>query len=117
MIEDWYRGLSEEGQDIFDALLKANQKAGPPTEWTGCKFLHGESKKEGIWEWFFFADDCQQRLLGIFGEKRKEAIFLIGCYHKNGNYTPANSLKTAIKRAKKVRQGAKVYERQVRSDI
>jgi hypothetical protein len=117
-IESWYQGLSEAGQDMFDALLKLNQKAERPNDWNGCKMLQGECKEEGIWEWTFFADGCQQRLLGIFGWNRKEAIFLIGCYHKQKVYNPPKCLETAIRRAKEVRQRrAKVYERQVRSNI
>jgi hypothetical protein len=117
-IEDWYQGLSEEGQDIFQTLLKTNSKAVIPNQWTGCKMLQGKCKKEGIWEWRFFADYCQQRLLGIFGEGRKTAIFLIGCFHKQDIYTPPECLDSAIKRAREVRDGsAKLNERKVRSDF
>ena len=116
-IEEWYQGLGE-GQDTFDSILKAHQKADSPTQWNGCKMLKGECKEQGIWEWRFFVNGRQQRLLGIFGEKRKEAIFLIGCYHKQQRYMPPDCLQTAIRRAKAVRERtAELHERQVKSDI
>ena len=43
--------------------------------------LQGQCKQEGIWEWRFFADECQQRMLGIFGSNSREGICLIGCSH------------------------------------
>jgi hypothetical protein len=117
-IESWYLGLSEEGRDVLDAMLKANSKADTPQQWTGCKMLQGEPKEPGIWEWRFFADDRQQRLLGIFGERRKTAIFLIGCSHKQGVYQPAECMDTAIRRAKEVRNGRTgLGRREVRSNI
>jgi phage-related protein len=100
-IEEWLQGLSLEGKELFKQVLKTNAKADLPQEW-GMKPMKGELKKQGIWEWRFFADRRQQRVLGVFGYKRKEAIFLIACYHKQGNYTPTKSLDTAVKRAKEV---------------
>jgi len=117
-IEKWYSGLLEDGQDTFNALLKLNSKATVPRQWNGCKMLKGEPKKEGIWEWTFFADDRQQRLLGIFGDERKRAIFLIGCSHKQNIYTPPDCINTAIRRAREVRDGkARLTQRKVRSDF
>lgn len=116
-IEDWYQGLSEYGQDSFNNLLKANRKADRPDQWLGCEMMEGECKKHAIWEWRFRADDRQQRV-GIFGKNRKEAIFLIGCTHKQRVYTPQDCLPTAIKRAKECEAGrARTHERQVRQDI
>ncbi len=116
-IENWYQRLSE-GQDTFQALLKVNSKATIPIQWTGCKMLQGKYTNERLWEWRFLADGCQQRLLGMFGEERGTAIFLIGCSHKQTIYTPHDCLDTAIKRAREVRDGrAKLNKRAVRSDL
>lgn len=117
VIEPWYQGLSESGQDIFDALLKQNAKTPLPINWGCSKVLQGEHKKEGIWEWRFLADDRQQRLLGIFGTKRREAIFLIGCFHKGKVYTPPRCLEIALKRAREVRNGANVDERTIEPNL
>jgi hypothetical protein len=117
-IAEWYQALSEDGQDIFESLLKANGNADLPTNWVGCKMLQADCKAEKIWEWRFIADGRQQRVLGIFGQGRKEAVFLVGCTHKDNVYDPRDSLKTAIKRAKDVRQRkARLDEREIRSDI
>jgi hypothetical protein len=116
-IESWYQALSEEEQDTFDALLKPNQKIELPINWGGMKVMQGECKKEAIWEWRFRADGPQQRILGVFGEKRKHAVFLIGCYHKQEIYKPPDCLTTAIKRAKRGREGTThVIERTIESD-
>jgi hypothetical protein len=115
-IEDWYQALSEEEQDTFDALLKQNQKVELPINWGGMKMMQGDCKEERIWEWRFRADGPPQRILGIFGDERKHAIFLIGCYHKQKVYKPPECLTTAIRRAKKIREGvANVIERKIAS--
>jgi hypothetical protein len=118
-IEDWYQGLSEDdGQNIFDSIIKGNKKADNPTQWHDCKMLQGKAKEHGIWEWRFFADGKQQRLLGIFGRERKQAIFLIGCTHKQRVYDPPECIDTAIRKAKDVRAGrASTSERQITEDI
>jgi hypothetical protein len=117
-IESWYSLLSEDEQETLEDLLKWNSKVDLPTDWLGCKMLRGEAKTERIWEWRFHPAGTQQRLLGTFGANRKEAIFLIGCNHKQNVYQPANCLNTAVKRAREVREGkVKLNERQVRTDL
>jgi len=118
-IEDWYRSLSEEGHSQFDALLKVNQKTDLPIHWIGFrKFLEGELKRERIWELEFQADKRQYRLLGKFGGIRKQAIILIGCYHKGKVYTPADALEQAYKRARLLAEGrAMTCGRAIREDI
>lgn len=116
-VNHWYEALSEGAQDIFDLILKQNAKTPLPIHWGNSKALQGEYKQERIWEWRFFADDCQQRVLGIFGDKRKEAIFLIGCSHKDDVYTPPKCLDIALSRAKEYRKGAKVEERTIEENL
>jgi hypothetical protein len=116
VIEPWHEGLTEAGQDTLSTLLKHNRKTGLPIHWIGIKFLQGKQKEEGIWELRFF-DDRQQRLLGIFGSQRRQAIFLIGCSHKGKVYVPSECLETAVKRAKSARQGAQLYERAVEENL
>lgn len=80
--------------------------------------LTGEGKEEQIWEWRFHPSGVQQRLLGIFGSKRREAVFLVGCNHKQRVYQLRDCIKNAVKRAKEVRLNkAKLNERQVPKDI
>lgn len=114
-IEDWYNGLSEHGQDLIDGLLKANHKIENPINWMGFrKYLKGEPK--GIWELGFYADDRQYRLLGIFSGEKK-AVFLMGCYHKGGNYTPFDAMYMALKRKNLFTRGeCTLHERPVKFD-
>jgi hypothetical protein len=117
-IDAWYKGLSEGEQDTLQSLLKTNGKAETTQGWTGCKMLQGEGKEEKVWEWRFNSDRVQQRLLGIFGDKRQEAIFLIGCNHKQGIYKPRDCIKTAAKRARQVRERmVTLNARKIRTDI
>ena len=105
-IQRWYQNeLSDTGRFLFDGLLKDNAKIALPIHWIGFKrFLHGKYRKERIWEWQFFADGRQYRVLGIFGDVRQETILLIGCYHKGAVYTPPDALDIAYRRARAFRE-------------
>jgi hypothetical protein len=118
LVEEWYqKELSEEGKFAFDALLKNHQKIESCLNWVGFKYLQGKLKEEGIWQLDFRADNRQYRLLGAFGNLRKTAVLILGCYHKGDNYTPRDALGTAVKRAKAWREGrATISERKIKSD-
>jgi hypothetical protein len=117
VIEEWYQGLSEDAQFTFDALLKNQQKVESVLGWTGFKYLQGKPKEERIWQLDFIADKRQYRLLGVFGQARRNAVMLLGCYHKGPVYTPQDSLEMARKRAKALREGkAATHERKIKSD-
>ena len=118
VIDDWYADLSEAAQFTFNSLLKNHRKIDSILNWTGFKFLKGKPKEERVWQLDFIADKRQYRLLGVFGDGRKRAVLLLGCYHKGDNYTPQDALETARKRAKAVREGkARVRERSFKSDF
>lgn len=114
-IEDWYNSLGDYGQQIFNSLLKNNSKIDIPIKWTGLKFLKGDMS--GIWELRFTCDRVEQRLLGMF-DGAKRAVFLMGCYHKGGNYTPPDALQTTLKRRASWEKGdcIKSNERQITTD-
>jgi hypothetical protein len=117
-VEDWYNGLSDGGKFQFDGLLKLLCKTEDHLQWIGFKYLKGEPKKERVWQLDFIADRRQYRVLGIFGAVRKQAVLLLGCYHKGNVYTPPDALSTAVKRAKRIRENkAGTRERTIRSDI
>ena len=119
-IEDWYLSkLSEEAKFRFDALLKVNRKTDSHLNWVGFKrFLKGKLKREKIWELEFYADKRQYRILGKFGEKRKQIILLIGCYHKGSVYDPSDALDQAYKRARMLAEGEAVLcEREIKDDL
>jgi phage-related protein len=117
-LEEWYEELSEEGRFTFDALLKNTQKIESLLNWNGFKYLKGKPQEERLWQLDFIADKKQYRLLGVFGDVRKRAVLILGCFHKGTVYTPQNALETACKRAKALREGrAGTRERKIRTDI
>lgn len=118
-IQVWYTGLSLEAQLQFDALLKGCSKTEKHQDWVGFRhYLQGVAKAERVWELGFVADRRQYRILGIFGDERKHAVLLVGCYHKGSNYTPSNAIETARKRAKgfKEEKGG-LRERKIETDF
>jgi len=104
---------------MVDALLKNNHKIEIPKHWIGTRgFLRGKYREERIWELGFQADQRQYRILSVFGEERKQAILLVGCYHKQQVYTPTDALNLALKRSKALSKGeAGRYERKIKKDI
>ena len=116
-IQDWYDGLSDRAQQLVNNILKTNQKIENHLNWMGWrKYLKGgQMKGQGIWE-LGFSDDRAYRLLGIF-DGQKRAIFVMGCYHKGGNYTPTDALSTALDRKNlHLRRECKLYERKIDTD-
>ena len=117
-VEDWYKGLSDAAKAQLDSLLKLLSKTQNHLQWIGFKYLKGEPKKERVWQLDFIADRRQYRVLGVFGTTRRQAILLLGCYHKGPVYTPPEALETATKRAKKLRESkAETRDRKIDPDI
>jgi hypothetical protein len=118
-IEDWYiNDLSDGGRFAFDALLKNTAKIESHLQWGGFKFLKGDPKKYHIWQLDFIADGRQYRALGVFGSLRRQAVLLMGCYHKGKVYTPPNAIDTACKRARKLdHKKAGPRERKIKIDL
>lgn len=118
-IQEWYQGdLLVEGRYAFDALLKNTAKISNHLQWGNkFKYLKGEARKERIWQLDFVADKRQYRLLGIFRPQR-QAVLLIGCYHKGKVYAPPDAIELASKRASALREGrASISERSIRYDL
>lgn len=116
-IKDWVTGLSEDGENIFWSMLKINRRVQNPIHWTQLRYLKGEAKKHRLWELRFKADGKAYRVIGFFGQKRKTAILLIGCFHKQNVYDPPDAINTAIIRKRSLEQGeATAIERKVPTD-
>ena len=119
-IQKWYDSeLSDEAQFMFDNVLKNCQKIKDPSKWQDSRgYLKGECDGHKIWELGFKCDSKQYRIFGVFSaEKRKQAILLVGCYHKQKRYTPDNALATALKRKKALEEGrANTIERKISAD-
>jgi len=118
-IEAWVQGLSDEAREKLNSLLKTNRKVQNFVSWVGFKrFMRGELKNEKIFELEFYVDKRAYRLLMVSGEKRKHAVILIGCYHKQKVYEPPDALNTAYKRAKVLKGGkATTHERKIEEDF
>jgi hypothetical protein len=118
-IEAWVQELSDEAREKLNSLLKINRKVQNFVNWVGFKrFMRGELKKEKIFELEFYADKRAYRLLMMSGEKRKHAIILIGCYHKQKVYKPHDALNTAHKHAKALKAGkATTHERKIEENF
>jgi hypothetical protein len=116
-IEDWYQvELSDAGKFQFDALLKNMATTENHQHWSGFKYLQGEPRKEHVWQVAFKADGKQYRIAGIFDGPR-QAVLLVGYFHKQKSYSPPGALDTAIRRAKAVREKrVGKRERQIRFD-
>jgi hypothetical protein len=114
-MDDWFRELSEEAQFVLIDRLKDAEKTHEMTDWLCFKrYMHGKLKKYRIWELYFAGDKRQYRILGVTGSERKQAIFLVGCYHKDGVYAPPGALKMAYKGAKDLAEKkATIYERKI----
>lgn len=120
-MDDWFlHDLSEEAQFAFRDALKDAQKIDSPTNWLCFKrHLGGKFRKYKMWElWFSCGDNREYRVLGVFGRERKQAILLMGCYHKGRVYTPAEALETAFQRARDLEQErVTIYERTIPTDL
>jgi phage-related protein len=109
MIEQWrLRDLSDEGRLIFDKLIKNIRKTENHLNWLGFRrFI--KLHKDGVWELEFSCDGRKYRVLGDFwGEK--QAVLLIGCYHKGGNYTPTDAINQAFERKGLLKNGTASHE-------
>jgi Gp49-like protein DUF891 len=116
-IEDWYvNDLLDGGRFGFDNLLKDSSKIKSELQWSGFKYPP-DLRKEKIWQLAFTADSKQYRVLGVFRPGR-QAVLLIGCYHKGKVYTPPNALDTVLKRAKFLREGkVSTRERKIKFNL
>ena len=117
-IRNWHDRLSLEAKDKLNALLKDNAKIENTRNWGGFKHMQGALKEQKIWQLSISDSGGQVRLLGITGSKRKHAIFLIGCFHKEKVYTPPSALETAVTKAKAFKNGmVQLYDRQSQTDL
>ena len=105
MIAEWLeKDLLDDGRLMFEELLKNIVRVENHLNWVGLRPKPLKQGDERIWELGFSGDGRAYRILGDFcGEK--EAVFLLGCYHKQGVYTPADAKDQAFKRKGYLRDG------------
>lgn len=116
-LDDWYRNdLSDAAKFALVDALKDAKKIDDLTDWLCFKRrMKGKLAKCKVFEIRFRCGDKREyRLLGVVGPERKQVIFLMGCYHKGGVYTPADALKTTLKRAGDLQEKkVTTYERKI----
>lgn len=120
LIERWLSEQPEEVQDLFEAVIKTNRKIEDPKNWSESRKMEADLAKEEIWEFRVRHDNVQYRLLGSFGQSRKQGVLLIGCTHKMKVYDPHDCLRTAIRRARAVKmkeEGVVLRERKIKENI
>jgi hypothetical protein len=116
-IQDWLDNVSEDAENLFWSMLKNNRKVENPIHWTQLRYLKGEASKHRLWELRFKADGKAYRVVGFFGKKRKTAILLVGCFHKQNVYHPPDCINTAIARKRLLEEGkATAIERKIPID-
>ena len=119
-VDDWFLDdLSDAAQFALRDALKDAQKIAEMTDWLCYKRrMKGELGKHKVFEIRFQCGDKREyRVLGVVGEERKQVIFLMGCYHKGGTYTPTDALETTLKRAKDLKnKKVTIHERKIRTD-
>lgn len=113
-VREWFTEHEEAG-DQFVKILKDCAKTEDHTQW-GLKRLNGEFRS--LWEFRYYSEDKQHRVIMQFGPGRKAVVLLAGCYHKGKVYTPANALQTALSRSRMLECGeGKTHERKIKEDI
>lgn len=110
MIEEWLqKEVFQDGRLTFDKLLKNIGNTENHLNWIGLRPKPFKRKSGMIWELGFLADGRQYRVLGDFcGEK--EAVFLIGCYHKQGRYHPEDAIDQAFNRKGELKNGTATHQ-------
>ena len=100
--------LSDEARLIFDKLIKDIRKTENHINWLGFRRLI-KLHKDKVWELEFSSDGRAYRVLGDFvGEK--QAVLLIGCFHKSRVYTPVDTIEQAFKRKVLLKNGTASHE-------
>jgi len=115
-IEKWCQEeISEEARNMFDDILKNNSKIEKPIKWLWSKTLKGKYNR--LWEFYFICDKIQHRIIGEFSPAARRATLLVGCFHKDKIYTPADALDLAYKRSRQLakKEGFR-HERKIRMD-
>jgi hypothetical protein len=103
VIQDWYAGLLMRERTDFDAFIRLLART---AEWRYPDFRWLRGKKyRGLGEIRFESEKKEHRVIGYFNLVPRQYIMLIGCFHKQRIYTPANALDTALQRKKLIEQG------------
>jgi hypothetical protein len=111
VIADWYTGLLAQEQSDFQALMRILAKT---RQWHRGAFKLLGGQYRGLGELRFDSERKAHRVIGCFGPALGQFTMLIGCFHKQRVYTPANALDTALRRKRFLERGeGSVHERKI----
>jgi phage-related protein len=111
MIADWYARLLKQAQSDFMTLIRILAKT---RQWKDPAFKHLKSKYQGMGEIRFTSERKEHRVIGFRWPGPQQFTMLIGCFHKQRVYTPANALDTALQRKRFLEQGeGSVHDRKI----
>jgi hypothetical protein len=111
VIADWYAGLQTQEQSDFKALMRILAKT---RQWHSGAYKPLGKQYPGLGELRFYSQRKAHRVIGYFGPGRGQFTMLIGCFHKQKVYTPANALGTALQRKSFLERGeGSVHERKI----
>jgi Phage derived protein Gp49-like (DUF891) len=111
VIADWYTGLLAQEQSDFQALMRILAKT---RQWHRGAFKLLGRQYRGLGELRFDSERKAHRVIGCFGPALGQFTMLIGCFHKQRVYTPANALDTALRRKRFLERGeGSVHERKI----
>jgi hypothetical protein len=111
VITDWHAGLLRQEQSDFLAVIRILAKMQP---WRGRAFKILTGKYQGMGEIRFTSERKEHRVIGFVWPSPRQFTMLIGCFHKQRVYHPANAFDTALQRKKFLEQGkGSVRERKI----
>jgi hypothetical protein len=111
LIADWYARLLRQEQSDFMVLIRilANTR-----QWPRGAYRPLGKQYSGLGELRFTSERKEHRVIGCFGPAAGQFTMLVGCFHKQRVYTPANALDTAIQRRRFLERGeGSVRERKI----
>lgn len=111
VIADWPARLLRQEQSDFMALIQILAKT---RQWKDPAFKYLKSQYQGMGEIRFTSERKEHRVIGFVWPSPQQFTMLIGCFHKQQVYTPANALDTALQRKRFLEQGkGSVRERRI----
>jgi|SRR6266850_2921146 len=102
VIDDWYKRLLRQEQSDFRALIRILAKT---RQWKYPALKQLKGKYQGMDELRFTSERKEHRVIGLVWPNPQQFTMLIGCFHKQRVYTPANALDTALQRKRFLERG------------
>lgn len=102
MIADWHARLLKQEQSDFITLVRILART---QQWKGPAFRRLGGEHQGMGEIRFTSERKAHLVIGFVWPSPQQFTMLIGCFHKQRVYTPANALDTALQRKRFLERG------------